>query len=102
MNLHLALYPHPHPHLTLNPHLHPHLHLHLNSHLHPHLHRHLHPHLHPHRVQEPRDVEALRKVYRSLEDIDLFVGGSLEQPHQVGCAVAAGVVSYGSRCPREY
>ena len=29
--------------------------------------------------QEPRDVEALRKTYNSLDDIDLFAGGSLEQ-----------------------
>jgi len=30
----------------------------------------------------PRDIESLRSTYRTIEDIDLFVGGSLEQPHE--------------------
>jgi len=30
----------------------------------------------------PTDIESLRSTYRGIGDIDLFVGGSLEQPHE--------------------
>merc|ERR1712010_194482 len=30
----------------------------------------------------PTDIESLRSTYRTIDDIDLFVGGSLEQPHE--------------------
>ena len=30
----------------------------------------------------PEHVSALRRLYRHLDDIDLFVGGFLEQPHE--------------------
>merc|ERR1719402_249417 len=34
-----------------------------------------------HSSMDPKDVLKLRKVYRSPEDIDLFVGAFLEKPH---------------------
>jgi len=30
----------------------------------------------------PKDIENLKKIYKSIDDIDLFVGGFLEKPHQ--------------------
>merc|ERR1712048_1308264 len=30
----------------------------------------------------PEDISHLRSTYRVIDDIDLFVGGSLEQPHE--------------------
>ena len=30
----------------------------------------------------PEHVSHLQKMYRSIDDIDLFVGGFLEHPHQ--------------------
>merc|ERR1712111_236149 len=30
----------------------------------------------------PVHVEHLQRMYRSVDDVDLFVGGFLEQPHQ--------------------
>jgi len=30
----------------------------------------------------PKDIEHLQKMYRSIDDVDLFVGGFLEQAHQ--------------------
>jgi peroxidase len=34
------------------------------------------------KTMEPVHVEQLRRVYKSINDIDLYVGGFLEQPHQ--------------------
>jgi len=31
---------------------------------------------------EPKHIEHLKKMYRSIDDVDLYVGGFLEQPHQ--------------------